>query len=315
MSRWDRVDVPRGELALAPAGGAAKKGIDENDPLAAVLALGNRAVPVGAVLGILFALLTHGAGAARAMMSLHEMYLEVQTMRAGLHDYFWTMYDVDLTPPEKPAEKPPEPDPPAPEPEPVAIPAPKLNAEPPKEEDPYEPPPAPAQAAKIITAPEDPAQEKIEDLTDQGFVSGDGTGPGYGVVSAQGTASAPTWSPHAKVGGVPGGKGTGAPQAPPPPAPVKDLSKVAGLVGSTNWSCPFPPEADAEQIDSAVVTVVVTVRPDGTPQSVKVISDPGHGFGRQARACALGKRYTPGLDRAGNPVTQSTPPIRVSFVR
>lgn len=314
---WDRIPVPApvGEMALASAGGSAKKARGgDADPLAAVLVLGDRAVRVGAILGILLAFLTHGAGAARAMASLREMSLSVQEMRAGIHDFLWTMYDVDLEPP-KPIDKPKEPDPPpAPDPEPVAIPAPKA-APAPKEEDPYEPPPAPAQASKIITAPEDPAEEKIEDLTDQGFVTGDGTGPGYGVVSAAGTSSAPTWNPHAKVGGTPGGKGTGDVRPPPPPPPTKDLSRSATVAGSTSWDCPFPAEADAEQIDSALVTVVVTVRSDGTPQSVKVISDPGHGFGRQARICALGKRYTPGLDRGGAPITQTTPPIRISFVR
>ena len=61
--------------------------------------------------------------------------------------------------------------------------------------------------------------------------------------------------------------------------------------------------------------VVVTVRPDGSPQSVKVVSDPGNGFGRAARTCALGRRYQTGLDRAGQPTTAATPPIRVKFTR
>jgi protein TonB len=48
---------------------------------------------------------------------------------------------------------------------------------------------------------------------------------------------------------------------------------------------------------------------------VKVVSDPGHGFGRAARMCALGRRYTPGNDRAGQPITGTTPPIKVRFTR
>jgi protein TonB len=150
-------------------------------------------------------------------------------------------------------------------------------------------------------------------MTDKGFVSGDGTGPGFGQVSAQGTASAPTWSPHAKVGGTPGGTGTG-PVAPPPP-PEVDRSKPPSLLGGTSWNCPFPPEADTDQVDQAIATIVVTVRPDGTPQSVKVVSDPGHGFGRAARLCALGRRYNAGLDRAGAATTSTTPPIKVRFTR
>jgi protein TonB len=115
---------------------------------------------------------------------------------------------------------------------------------------------------------------------------------------------------------VEGGKGTGDVRPPPPPPPpARDLSKSPDLVGSRTWNCPFPPEADAEQIDSAVVRVIVTVRADGTPQTVQVASDPGFGFGRAARMCALARRYTPGLDRDGKAVTKTMPPITVSFSR
>jgi protein TonB len=307
-------DARGGEAALITPGDPSKKDRrDENDPLAAVIALGDRAARVGLAIGISLAVLTHGAGATRAMMSLHEMTAVAAEMRAGIHDFLWTMYDVELPAPEKvKEEKPPEPEK-APEPEPEPAPAPKAVA-PPKEEDPYEPPPAPAQAAKVLTAPEDP-DEKIEDYTDQGFVTGDGTGPGFGMVSAAGTASAPTWNQAAKPGGVEGGKGTGEVKPQPPAPPKPDLSKSPDLVGSRAWNCPFPPEADAEQIDSAVVRIIVTVRSDGTPQSVQVASEPGFGFGRAARMCALARRYTPGLDRDGKPVTKTMPPITVSFSR
>ena len=86
------------------------------------------------------------------------------------------------------------------------------------------------------------------------------------------------------------------------------------LAGSSTWSCPFPPEADADQIDEAVVTVQVTVRPDGSALSASVVSDPGHGFGRAARACALGRRYQPALDRSGSP-TAASAPVNVRFNR
>jgi hypothetical protein len=48
---------------------------------------------------------------------------------------------------------------------------------------------------------------------------------------------------------------------------------------------------------------------------VSVLKDPGFGFGRVARQCAMRKTYTAGLDRSGKPVTTSTPPITVRFVR
>ncbi|HPB98387.1 MAG TPA: energy transducer TonB, partial [Polyangiaceae bacterium] len=105
-----------------------------------------------------------------------------------------------------------------------------------------------------------------------------------------------------------------------PPAPSQlsgpDCSRGATIAQGTNWSsCPFPPEADVDQVDYAVVTLVVTVRADGTARSVQVVSDPGHGFGRAARMCALSKRYQPAWDRDGNAIMATTPPIRVTFTR
>jgi protein TonB len=102
---------------------------------------------------------------------------------------------------------------------------------------------------------------------------------------------------NASLAGVPGGKGTAGPVAPPPPA--EDKSRLVQLSGSATWNCPFPPEADAEQIDQAVVGVQVTVLPDGSAKSASVVSDPGHGFGRMAKQCALARRYQPALDRSG----------------
>jgi protein TonB len=240
-------------------------------------------------------------------------------MRGQIHDYLWATYEVDLPKPPE-AEKPKGPDPaPAPEPEPE--PAPKIplptSAPPPTpKDDPYDPPPAAAEATKILTR--DPDPNEIVDMTDRGIASGEGSGVGYGQVAGAGTAKAPTYDPNAKVGGVPGGTGTGKPPAPPPPpAPAgPDRSRAPQFVGGLSWSnCPFPPEADADQMDQARVMISVTVRPDGSPLSVKVVSDPGHGFGRAARICALSRRYSPGLDKVGNPLTATTPPFVVRFTR
>lgn len=288
------------------------------DPLAAVLAMGERAARVGAVIGLTLALTTHGAVSVRAIASgmLHDMRTYVKQMRANVHDYLWTTYEVDLKDDKpKAPEKPKEPEPPPPEPEPEPEPKPLPANTPPPPDDPYDAPPAAAQATKILTREEDP--NEIVDMTDRGIASGDGTGVGYGRVAAEGTAKAPTYNPNAKVGGVPGGTGTGPVRPPPPPPPpTPDRSRPPGLAGGTSWNhCPFPPEADAEQIDQARVVIAVTVRPDGTVQSVKVVRDPGHGFGRAARICALTKRFTPGLDRSGRPTTSVIPAIRILFTR
>ena len=99
------------------------------------------------------------------------------------------------------------------------------------------------------------------------------------------------------------------PRAPPParappgaPAPAgPDRTRGAGLLGSTEWNdCPFPQEADAEQIDEAQVTIQVHVKPDGRAEKVVVLSDPGHGFGREARMCAMRKSFQVALDREGH---------------
>jgi protein TonB len=62
------------------------------------------------------------------------------------------------------------------------------------------------------------------------------------------------------------------------------------------------------------VTIRVRVASTGVAESVEVIADPGHGFGREAWRCAMTKRWSPAFDRAGNP-TEGTVTIRVRFDR
>ncbi|MEZ4302170.1 MAG: hypothetical protein R3B70_45000 [Polyangiaceae bacterium] len=314
-SRRPDLDIASpGGGGLAFAGGPARFG--EEDPFRAVFTLGDRTMKIGWAVALILALVLHGYASGRAMLALYDMQKGVHEMRASIHEFLWTEYDIDLKPPEEkkaePEQKKEEP-PPPPEPDPEPIPAPAPKAEAPK--DPYEDQKAaPVQAAKVLTAPADP--NKIEDLTDQGIVSGDNTdGPLGGQSSAVGTSTVITHNPSVSNTGKPGGTGT-ADKPPPPPPPKQDLSRAAGIVGGGSWSnCPFPDEADTDQVDYAQVTLIVTVRPDGTPQSVQVVADPGHGFGRAARLCALARRYTAGLDRDGNAATMSTPPIRVTFSR
>jgi protein TonB len=209
--------------------------------------------------------------------------------------------------PPKPLDAPPPPPEAPPEP---AAPAPKAEARP--KDDPYDAPPPPAQAAKVLTQKADP--DEIEDLTGNTIVSGEGTAA-FGQQSAQGKGDKPVLNPAASLTGVPGGTGTSKGPPPPPQPTGPDLSRAATPSGGSSWSCPFPPEADADQIDEARASIVVTVRPDGTPLSVSIVSDPGHGFGRAARMCALTRRFTPALDKAGQPITGSTVPINVRFTR
>lgn len=304
-----------GGLAFAGARSGPNLDPDEN-PWDAVMGLGRRAAKIGTAIGLVLAVGTHGYASGRAMLALYEMLHSVGQMREIIHEYLWTEYDVDPNPqevkPEPEKKNEPEP-PPEPEPDPMPVQAPKVADKP--QADPYEPEKAsPVQAAKVLTAAADP--NKVEDLTDQGIVSGSATdGPLGGQSSAAGTSNVITKNPAVSLTGKPGGTGTG--DAPPAPTIAKaDLSRPAGIIGGASWSnCPFPDEADTDQVDFAQVTLIVTVRADGSPQSVQVTSDPGHGFGRAARMCALARKYNAGLDTDGNPSVKSTPPIRVTFSR
>ena len=59
----------------------------------------------------------------------------------------------------------------------------------------------------------------------------------------------------------------------------------------------------------------VDVRADGTPASVHVLTDPGNGFGREARRCGMNKRYTTALDHDGTAIDGTTKAFRVHFSR
>lgn len=209
-----------------------------------------------------------------------------------------------VLPPPEPEPEPEAPEEPPPPPPPTAQPAP-----PPPQDDPYDTPPK--------EAPEPPAPEPMEappvlvqdgppDPTAVTFVTGEGRGIGF--VSAFGRGTRPARRPA-----VPGGRA--APPPPPPPPPRPDRSRPASLNGARQWDCGFPSSADVEGIRSAVVVLRIIVRPDGRPQKIEVVSDPGHGFGTHARNCAKQHRFQPALDRDGNPIKGSIGPIPIRFMR
>jgi len=103
-----------------------------------------------------------------------------------------------------------------------------------------------------------------------------------------------------------------APITAPPPPPI-DHSRAPALARGGQWSCPWPAEADA--IDHAVVVVSIAVDSAGRATKVDLLEDPGYGFGREARRCALREHYAPGLDRDGHAAPATTKPIRVRFSR
>jgi protein TonB len=184
-------------------------------------------------------------------------------------------------------------------------------AAPPPRAQPHEatPPPAPAQASKVLTQEAKP--DEPLDLTGNTFVTGNAETFAGGFTAGNGTnANAVRAIPS------PTGAPTAAPaQAAPPPETGPDLSRTASLGGGSEWSCPFPGEADTAQIDEAYVTLQVDVRPDGTPTAARVLADPGNGFGREARRCAMNKHYATALDHGGNAVAGTTKAFRVHFRR
>ena len=163
-----------------------------------------------------------------------------------------------------------------------------------------------AQAAKVLT--QEPTPEEPVDLTGNAFVQGNAAAYAGGYSSSRGTSTR-------VVLGMPSPVGPSAGSKTAPSVAAPDRSRVASLSGEANWSCPFPPEADNVQVDDAYVTLQVDVDASGGPAAVRVLSDPGTGFGREARRCAMSRRYATALDRDGNPVVGTTRPFRVHFSR
>jgi protein TonB len=279
--------------AIAGQGGAA--GVFE-DPMSRVLGMDASVTGVAAWFRF-------GSGGTILMVALMALVSVVAWVHRSEAQVAEAPSEVDIMREEAP---PPPPPPPQEEPEHKAEPAPPPKAMP--HEAPPPPPPAPAQAGKVLTAEPDP-NEPV-DLTGNTIVTGNADAYAGGSTTANGTSATAVRglaSPKGVVGG------TGAPTA--APAPVgPDRSHAAVLGGGKEWQCPFPPEADAAQVDEAQVMLEVQIRPDGSAGSVTVLKDPGYSFGREARNCALRQHHTAATDHDGNPIA-STIKVKVKFSR
>jgi len=145
---------------------------------------------------------------------------------------------------------------------------------------------APAKASTVITREIDP--NAPVDLTADTFVTGGADAYAGGSTTKAGTSDVAV---HAD-----------------------DLSRGVSL-GAQNWSCPWPVEADAEQIREQIVVISVTVSAGGSAELVKIITDPGHGFAQAATDCAKQTAFEPALDATGKPIRSQSPPLRVRFTR
>ena len=168
--------------------------------------------------------------------------------------------------------------------------------------------PSAAQAGKTLTAPDAPGAADVADFS---MVQGVGSEYAGGTTSSIGTsATAVRGTASSTKDTGPRLPSSGNQEAVAGP----DLRRQATPAGS-NWNCSslFPSDPDAG--DYATVLIAVTVLPSGKPKSAAVIRDPGHGFAAAARACAMLQSYSFALDRQGNPIVATTPPITVRFTR
>lgn len=260
----------------------------------------------GTAVSVAVALALHVGVLATAVVL--AMFGEMWTWHSGLIAKLQVAildeYQVDIVKDE-------EPPPPAPvEPEPPKEEEAKPEPTPPTEQnvEPQPQPQAAAQAGKVLAA--EPAADEPLDMTNV-FVQGTGDTYTGGTTSAAGTGTTAVRGPAAATGGSATGTGAGNVAAAPP---AVDKSRRASLSGSSEWDCPFPPEADALQEDLAYVNIRVQIGTDGRPTKVTVTKDPGHGFAREARTCAMQKKFLPALDSSGAPVLSENE-YRVRFER
>jgi protein TonB len=243
------------------------------------------------------------AMAAALSVALHAVWLvgEAKAARASLAAPAEVILEAEAAPP-----APPEPTPPTEEqrPEPAAA-----NAAAQQRTAQQPALPAPAQAGKTLTAPDDDAAAMV-DFT---LVQGSGQTYAGGTTTTLGTSTT-------AVHGAASDRAAAGPARPAATRPAPSIAAgpdrsrgAAPAVADWNCSRLFPSDPDAG--DQAIVLIAVTVSPSGTAQAVTVLRDPGHGFGAAAKSCAMGQRFSPALDRQGNPVAATTPPITVRFTR
>lgn len=162
-------------------------------------------------------------------------------------------------------------------------------------------PPPPAHAGTII-AQQERAQQPV-DLTGNTFVTGSATAYAGGTTTSQGTNANAVNTSHVDPNAAP-------PRSPGDPNLAHDVQ-----LPDAEWHCPWPSEANDQQIDEQTAVIRVVVRADGTVVSATIVRDPGHGFGAAALACARTARFSPATDADGNAIQSQSPPIRVRFTR
>lgn len=251
---------------------------------------------------LLFAVAVHGA---LAWGSASIGAARTRTVRHGMKVSHMVEVEMEPPPPEPVVE--PEP-PPAPKPKPKPKPRPKKLKEPapppiedaPTAEEANEPAEA-AKAGQVLAA----KTPQVLDFTNT-MVVGKADRYAGGTTASEGTSDKAARDPNARAGGSLTGSG---------PAKNIDRSRGPSLAGGHSWrDCGFPRRATFAGVKQASVTLHLTVGSNGKVSAVRVLDDPGHGFGEHAARCARKKPWNPALDRMGKP-TRWSQKLRVRFVR
>jgi len=262
------------------------------DPLERVLQLGRGRALSAMVVALITTFAVHGGAAVRTAYIHVEMIKWTQRLDAIIDAHLVQTFEIET---DKPAQPKPPPEEEKKEEEPVV-----------KRDTPQEAPAAAAQAGQVLAQNPD---NEVLNFTDNVFTVGSSDRYAGGQTTSNGTNQNAV---HAKqVADTGNGNGQGQAKA---QVVSVDLSRTAQLAGSGEWRCPFPPEADADQVDEAAAIIEVTVGADGKASHASILQDPGHGFGREARSCAMREAYVPALDREGRAVA-STKRFRVKFER
>jgi protein TonB len=193
-------------------------------------------------------------------------------------------------------------------PEKVANPAPLPTPPHQTEPAPAAPPREASRAAAVVSRSEE--SEQPLDFTDS-IVTGTAASYAGGITRALGTGDRVSRNAGIRPAVAPQNSTAKGGES---PLPAEDLSRAPGVLGGLAWNCPFPPAADVDGVNQAQVAIRVEVDALGRPTRVLILSDPGHGFAAAARACALGKRWTPGANRWGR-ASASGINLNVRFVR
>lgn len=165
---------------------------------------------------------------------------------------------------------------------------------------------APSQAGEILAAEE---PNRPIDFTDNTFVTGAASAFVGGATASTKAGKKALTKEEVEPGGTGRAKTNTAPKSQNP-------SKARPVhLSARKWRCAWPKAALSQDIYEQYVVLRVRVSSNGTVESATLESDPGHGFGAAAIACAKHTSFSPALNDAGAAVTATSPPIRVRFTR